>query len=443
MCLLLVGVPAYVVPETMTMDEKIELYKGLEKNLHGCALHVFSNERGMAIIALKDIAFNEPFMAIPAELTISSFDNFDWYPYVRDGGPEVILIARLIYEKFISARGPWVTEYVHAIPTYIDAVLNWTETEKKELYDHAFHKFSVEMPLPYEAGFVKLSQLLGRVPGIYNTCPHCLYPEVYAWSYLNMFARAFKQTLASWKTVKGYQWSAGEDLIEGAAMYPLLDLVNHGPTPKKYLGVPDFFTIRTQAGKMPAFVMFADRNFPKHSELVWEYGKKSNLELIYGYGFIMERNKHDHFMYDLTSDRFCLGTRVQSNVCRFKIGVETHEDLLLNMIRQDVVGVDYSLPNATAPLEYFESLSEDSEPESRSNFVEAIRRYRQGLQEYHANIAKTWPLRKERREIKKVTVQRTRWAYLFGIAEKLVLLEHLKVMDRLMMKVLLSDLGAY
>lgn len=441
LCLLLVAARGYIVPDTMTMDEKIALYQGLDKNLHGCALHIYSNERGMSIVSLQDIPFNEPYLAIPAELTISSFDTFDWYPYVRDGGPEMTLIARLIYEKFIANRGPWVTEYVHALPTFIDAVLNWTESEKKELYDHAFHKFNIEMPLPYEGGFVTFSQMLGKVPGIYNTCPHCLYPETYAWSYLNMFARAFKQTLASWKMVKGYQWAAGEDTIEGAAMYPLLDLVNHDPTPKRYRNVKDFYTIRTQTGKMPAFVMFADRDFPKHTELVWEYGKKSNLELIYGYGFVMEKNVHDHFMYDYTSNRFCTGTRMQSDVCRFKIGVFEHNDDLLNMIRQDVTNVDYILPNITSPVEYFKTLEDDSEPETRSNFVESLRLYRQGLEEYHKGISKLWPLRTERREYLKAQTTRARWAFKFGIAEKLVLLEHLKIMDRLAMQVLWSGLG--
>lgn len=441
LCLVLVAVRGYVVPDTMTLEEKVALYQGLEKNLHGCALHIFGNERGMSIVALKDIAFNEPYLAIPAELTISSFDTFDWFPYVHEGGPEITLITRLIYEKYIGSRGPWVTEYVHALPTFIDAVLNWTESEKRELYDHAFHKFNIEMPLPYEAGFATFSQLMGRVPGIYNTCPQCLYPETYAWSYLNMFARAFKQTLASWKMVKGYQWATGEDAIEGAAMYPLLDLVNHDPTPRRYRDVKDFYTIRTQTGKMPAFVMFADRDFPKYSELVWEYGKKSNLELIYGYGFVMEKNMHDYFMYDLTSNRFCMGTRVQSDVCRFKIGAFDHNDDLLNMIRQGITNVDYVLPSTISPVSYFLSLSSDSEPETTYTYLDSLRTYRQGLQEYHANIAKTWSLRTERRELKNAPTGRSRWAFKYGISEKLVLLEHLKVMDRLIMSALWSGLG--
>lgn len=434
--LLPAAIHSYVVEDTMTTAEKIALYQTLEKNLHGCALYIYPNERGMSIVALKDIKFNEPYIAIPAELTISSFDSFEWYPYVKHAGPEVILIARLIYEKYISKRGAWLTEYVHAMPTYIDAVLNWTEAEKKELYDHAYHKFNIEMPLPYEKGFSVVSAMLSKIPDIYNVCPQCLYPEVYAWSYLNMFARAFKQTLASWKMVKGYQWAEGEDKVEGAAMYPLLDLVNHDPTPKRFREVKDFYTIRTQTGKMPAFVMFADRNFPKHSEMVWEYGKKTNLELIYGYGFAMERNLHDTFMYDITSNRYCLGARVQSDVCRFKVGCYEHNDELLNMLRQEVAGVDYLLPNATDPVAYYSNLTDESEPETRGNFLEALRRYRQGLEEYHAHIAKTWPLRTERRGLAKVKTTRQMWAFKFGIGEKVLLLEHLKIMDKILMKIL-------
>jgi hypothetical protein len=50
--------------------------------------------------------------------------------------------------------------------------------------------------------------------------------------------RAFGQNYCQWKKLKGKTCTANDEETYGATMYPLLDLINHSPTPVKYKDDP-------------------------------------------------------------------------------------------------------------------------------------------------------------------------------------------------------------
>jgi hypothetical protein len=39
--------------------------------------------------------------------------------------------------------------------------------------------------------------------------------------------------------------------------------------------------------------MYADRDYAPGTEIYWAYGVKANIELLFGYGFIIDRNLDD------------------------------------------------------------------------------------------------------------------------------------------------------
>jgi hypothetical protein len=41
--------------------------------------------------------------------------------------------------------------------------------------------------------------------------------------------------------------------------------------------------------------MLADRDYRPGQEICWSYGKKENIDLLYGFGFVMEQNRYETF----------------------------------------------------------------------------------------------------------------------------------------------------
>ena len=52
----------------------------------------------------------------------------------------------------------------------------------------------------------------------------------------------------------------------------------------------------------PAFIMYADQEYKPGQEFTWPYGEKTNMELLYGYGFVIEKNLDDQIGIEVDYD---------------------------------------------------------------------------------------------------------------------------------------------
>lgn len=122
-------------------------------------------------------------------------------------------------------------------------------------------------------------------------------------------------------------------------MQPLLDLVNHRPARKQYKG-QQFDAIRVQYEPYPASIMYADQDYEPGMEITWTYGDKSNMQLLYGYGFMLDKNLDEVVYIDVVfNDRFpdssCTGIKKQ-NECIFPLHSYKVSDQLLHVIRAGI-----------------------------------------------------------------------------------------------------------
>jgi hypothetical protein len=122
------------------------------------------------MIAEDDINFGDHIVGIPTEDAITSFELFEWSSAFPEGtDPELLLIARLVYERVYKFNPyEWTSSYIQSYPSVVDIPLNWTHTEVEFLHER------LQLPLPdeyllhatYQKQFEEYDTILRKYPGI-------------------------------------------------------------------------------------------------------------------------------------------------------------------------------------------------------------------------------------------------------------------------------------
>ena len=110
-------------------------------------------------------------------------------------------------------------------------------------------------------------------------------------------------------------------MIYGAAIYPLFDLANHAPEPLEFEDDPQ--PIVHVPESYHGYVMLADKDYLPGQEITWSYGTKSNIDLLYGYGFVLDKNLYETFPVDTKKIFDCPEEEFGTKVCRFNLGVSS------------------------------------------------------------------------------------------------------------------------
>eukprot|EP01006_Ploeotia_vitrea_P052673 TRINITY_DN67717_c3_g1_i1.p1 TRINITY_DN67717_c3_g1~~TRINITY_DN67717_c3_g1_i1.p1 ORF type:complete len:309 (+),score=49.37 TRINITY_DN67717_c3_g1_i1:34-927(+) len=100
------------------------------------------------------------------------------------------------------------------------------------------------------------------------------HPEIWTDDAFDTFKKAYSLILS-----RGFH-----DSGKGPFLVPGIDMFNHSNEPH---------TSMVFDGSVPCFFVTADKPIQKGDQITLHYGDLSNALLLHGYGFILERNKHN------------------------------------------------------------------------------------------------------------------------------------------------------
>jgi len=105
-----------LVPDTFDSDFKDNLISYVNKNSKKVILQELT-DGSLRFVAVSPIKRGDPVLVMNGEYIISTFESFSLMPYVSNKKPEVILMARILYEKFMAPKTSFTSLYVGLYPT--------------------------------------------------------------------------------------------------------------------------------------------------------------------------------------------------------------------------------------------------------------------------------------------------------------------------------------
>ena len=192
-----------------------------------------------------------------------------------------------------------------------------------------------------------------------------------------LLSRAIEMNYCDLKKHHKLTCETGDEDIKAFKMCPLLDLVNHKPLPLKYRG-QHIGPIRILEDGTSS-VMLADRDFKPGQEIFWnQHGlfRTPNIELLYGGGFVIDKNLDEYFTLHLT-DEVCDYKNIPDK-CKFEVNSYEINDFFLYKVRCLFYKytVNKEIPeNIGNYLTYYKSLpktNKNPKHESRIDFYESF-----------------------------------------------------------------------
>ena len=129
--------------------------------------------------------------------------------------------------------------------------------------------------------------------------------------------------------------------------------------------------------------MYADRNYVAGQEIYWSYNEKPNMELLYSYGFVLDKNLDEWVTIDMVfgdgfPPKLCKSIPI-TNGCKYNIRPYEIDPLMFQMMRAFVIKAN-EFPDPLIPdfIDFYKTLPEHSEEkvESKASFEQAFFRYR-------------------------------------------------------------------
>jgi hypothetical protein len=168
--------------------------------------------------------------------------------------------------------------------------------------------------------------------------------------------------------------------------------------------------------------MYAERDFKRGQEVTWSYGAKHNLELMYLYGFTIDKNLHDIVKLNLALQSPCLGLLLEDGRCSFDLDMMQVNQAMLSTMKGEVA---WKLQDAQQVSE--EQMAVAAALKYRSSYMVAVRSLKHSV-------------RTLRRLLKTELSLRERLALQFLLSECLSIHQHLTIADRASLKALIAVL---
>ncbi|CAG9317849.1 unnamed protein product [Blepharisma stoltei] len=366
---------SYFIPETITEEEKTEVYNQLSQNLIGVKIHYFPEEKRYGMVATKDIKRSDAIAGIPLDFSLTSFDQYPWSSYLSSLGDPTVLIGRLIYEKFVNPTKSWSNIYYHTYPSEVENIYNWTTSEYDYFINIFKEKTLIEFPLNFEKGYQNFIAVLEKIRSLKEDCKDCFKREVWTWAYSIMISQSLEITKKLWKDTKGYPYKSGDENIKGLCILPLADIVKHEPLPNKYKN-----QIGGQAGigfqsNPPAGILFADRDIKYKTEVTWNRAPKRNFEMLLGHGIVHDRNNNDFVVAQIARINECPPrSQGYGTTCGFRA--------IINQFNYDLFNYAFTVIGE-APSQFISSIDEYfnglENKRDKKAFYAALMKYRDSV----------------------------------------------------------------
>ena len=209
----------------------------------------------------------------------------------------VLLIWFLCYSRFgseqIKRHFQKHKEYVDLLPAVVDTPLLWTNNAELEALTNTNIFASRQQKLDELARNWTSEKAIFGLAGTETTPTdnsHQVKPTdlaAYMWAYTIVTSRSFPEYVVN------------PDVTDKSrcVLVPFVDLLNHNPSARV-----EWSNTQTRARHNTGFNVKCDSIFSKGDEVLNNYGIKSNEELLFGYGFVIENNTADYLSLKLKLD---------------------------------------------------------------------------------------------------------------------------------------------
>ena len=361
----------------------------------------FGINKGYGLIASEDISKGESLVSVPLNITFTALTDFPLFPYISDLETHTVSAARFLWDK-IRSKG-FFNEFSKSFLSDYNLLIFWTDHQRGVLNDYAIEVFEfVFYGIDWEKDYEKMKERIRNVPDI---------PQEYfdrnewIWAYSCAVAKTFDIWADKWKRAIGEEVFHSDYTKFMTFSIPVLDLANHVHVPAKDRKDMVYY-LEEYDGKAH---LMAQYDHKKGQEILFEYESEGNICMLSKFGFALEKNYLEEFLYTkAVSSQKCTEKKVNKNECQWVL-----RPFELN----------------SRLLDYFKS-------ERSSEFL-AYHSYREDMKKILGSAK--YPLRETRRAQKEYS-----WKYIsafnYGICQRLLVLEHIKFTDRVMLRTLVEQM---
>ena len=409
------------VPESNLERNRYEFLIKLAGNFQNTVPYEIPETGEIVVVATKDVNKGEPLIAVAVKDLITTFDSFEYMPYLKNADLEVILAARLIYERFINKSNTLSKRYVESLPHIVSNYFNFTSENTRDIIKYN----ALNLDISYSGKvlndfeiYLKLIQRASNVP------KEMLDFEIWKWAYGQLFRSMAKIPKSIWKKGQGYSSTPQDEETDGLGYYPFIELAPHCPSVD---GTEFQSLVLVTNMDIPAIVLIADRNFKAGDRICYSHGVYDNFKLLFLKGSVIEKNIDQLLNLEVDDVREIGCTwRVRNGRCLFELPPTVISESLLNFIRKNRT----EFGNADAVNNIRNTLKNSADTPELEELFQSLLSYRQLLEKEVFNKSFVKPLRKLRYDLLHSQTEERRLVNLFGISAYSTALQHLKLLER-------------
>ncbi|OMJ83332.1 hypothetical protein SteCoe_15796 [Stentor coeruleus] len=426
----IITISGYSVPVTISQTEESQIISILNSFYNNAYIRKFPDPYNYAIIADKDIGYNNNILSVPIEYLITGFDVFPWSRYIEDLENHMKLALRLIYEKFVNGKRDMGNLMVHFFPTSFSGFFNYTD-EEKAYFSLMFDRRSLVFPIDCEEDYDYFIRITSQIEDM-KKCEECIKKDTWMWSCMALLTRTITIEKSMWGKFHSIKVVDEQKRDLGPVIVPGLDLMNHIPLP-----------IIMKKTVKKNFIEFNDNTlqleyssqmvFKKGNEVFTSYGEQRNIDLLIAYGFYVKENNEDFlYFYKPSVVGSCRNFDYDTGNCIFELFPLSLNLELLNVIfKESMISM------------YVYNLDDIIKKAHKTDNGKVLVK---GLIEYRENIV-TGDVEKCKvglREIRRITEKEKRagnFKDINGVCEEMhkTFYYHLRKADRALLKLLISS----
>ncbi|CAG9320445.1 unnamed protein product [Blepharisma stoltei] len=272
---------------------------GLDISFWPVSIVDFGDWRGFGAMAARDIPKGTPSMIIPIDWVINSHDPYPLSPYLKDLlSSEGLLAYRLLWDRFSTApTKPLTKTFTEIIPESYNTFGLWNETERQWMHEYSIEFFEYNHSFILKDEFLKAKQILEKLDFVPK---ELLELKWFQWGYGAVISRTWSYPLALIKIGRGEEVVPDDYAIRTTGLYPVAENVNHCTVPIKDRK-PFIFPAMTMKDKWAA--VMAQMNFKAGQEFCIEYDEDPNNGMLFKHGFVLEKNYLEEFYIKKTTDK--------------------------------------------------------------------------------------------------------------------------------------------
>jgi hypothetical protein len=423
---LLTGVTAYMVPQTMELSESNAFYTKHLSTLAPKLQLGFYKQRGSGLKAVSSIEEGETVLEVPWEYVISGEEPYYFSSYMKEGNLQIFLLGRLMFEKFMQDNSTsFINNYVHSLPVSLKNYPSWTPDQRELLTSHLFsHEYQDPELIRFESLFEEFKKQIAGLPKINHAM---ILRDSWAWAVSLVKSRAYRSKLADWGRIMNKTYSEEDSDKTMYLMVPLFDLINHDA---KGIG-----SVEVQL-TTKSFLVKAKRRIEAGEEVLLNYGVNHNIQLLKDYGFFVKANPLNVLTVTSLNATDCFGESHGSS-CIYHINSTGYSEPLLRLFRKTSAGGDVLALEDNWYSNYY-SLAHVSNSETRVSLGRALKNYRHMLETKHHERPDMQSLR-GKLDSYESSQQVERMILEFLLDEHRDFYRHLDHIDRMLFKITLTE----